>query len=72
MNSSNLLSKFVDKIEVEILTSGKNALIGGSADCTNNSNYNSSYGNNCPPNGNNCPCFLEDKGTMPNHNDKPL
>lgn len=49
MRDKKLLSKFVEKIELEILTTEECAFIGGAADST-------STGNNCKCNGNNCDC----------------
>ncbi len=67
MNNKNLLSKFVEKIELEILTNEECALIGGSADSINAANNCMCDGNNCPCGGNNCHCnFKEpDPGQVP-------
>lgn len=49
MKNETLLSKLVEKIELEILTTEESALIGGSADSI-------LAGNNCKCNGDNCDC----------------
>lgn len=49
MKEIALLSKLVEKIELEILTTEEVALIGGSADTI--------IANNCPCKGDNCPCL---------------
>ncbi len=68
MKNVALLSKLVEKIELEILTTEESALIGGSADsilsgnnckCNGNNCDCNTGGNNCKCNGNNCPCQTE-------------
>lgn len=68
MKNGTLLSKLVEKIELEILTTEESALIGGSADSIlagNNCKCNgdncdcNTGGNNCQCNGNNCPCKVD-------------
>lgn len=54
-----LLSKLVEKIELEILTTEESALIGGSADSV-------LEGNNCKCNGDNCNCIIEPNNCMCN------
>lgn len=69
-----LLSKLVEKIELEILTTEESALIGGSADsilgnncacgadnCPCKANNCPCKGDNCPCKGDNCPCRITTK-----------
>lgn len=77
MKNVELLSRLVEKIELEILTSEESALIGGAADSIlgnnckcNGNNCDCNYGgNNCKCNGNNCSCNNEiptpDPGATP-------
>lgn len=71
MKNVALLSKLVEKIELEILSTEESALIGGSADsiggnnckCNGNNCSCNTTGNNCKCNGNNCSC--QDPGPDP-------
>lgn len=74
MKEVALLSKLVEKIELEILTTEESALIGGSSasllggnncKCDGNNCSCKTTGNNCMCNGNNCNCWYPDKPAEP-------
>lgn len=81
MKDASLLSKLVEKIELEILSVEESAFIGGSAgpiiggnNCKcNGNNCSCNYtGNNCKCNGNNCSCQVIDPVPNPRPNPQPI